>query len=289
MENLTIVILNYNSYQNTSHCAKKILSFNKKIRIIIVDNNSSDGSFEILVNEFGHDKYVDVIRASNNGGYSAGNNIGCNYAISKYNPKFLGIVNPDVIIPKSNVIEHMISVLKVNEKCAIVGTSVVNSDNTYTPGVSAWKIPNAKEVVTNHFIKRKLHLNTYKMVSKNVVQVDCVLGAFFLVDTQKFISLGMFDEHVYLYNEENILGIKCKQKGYQVLWCVNDYYIHNHDYNHHRPMLDDIKIMNIGYRSRKYLITKYYKGHYTKIAILSMINLLNILWIIGGSIKRSFK
>ena len=75
-----MVILNYNDMRVTEKLAGKVKDYECPDRVIVVDNASTDGSYEHLKGAFSKTE-VDVIETSVNGGYASGNNFGIRYAI----------------------------------------------------------------------------------------------------------------------------------------------------------------------------------------------------------------
>lgn len=70
-----------------------LLEIHDDSRIVIVDNNSPNGSYELLVNYFSGNPLVGIVKADVNGGFEKGNNLGLRY-LAKYYPEY--IVNNDV-------------------------------------------------------------------------------------------------------------------------------------------------------------------------------------------------
>ena len=90
-----IVILNYNDYKTVLKYHELIKKYRVIDHIIIVDNLSTDNSFEHL-KQLANNSNVDVIQSDANKGYSYGNNFGAFYLIKKYKADILFISNPDV-------------------------------------------------------------------------------------------------------------------------------------------------------------------------------------------------
>ena len=82
MIDVSIIIVNYNTLSLTKDCIDSIVSFTKKItfEIILVDNNSNDGSKEF----FQQDTRITYIYENENHGFGIANNIGAKIAIGKY-------------------------------------------------------------------------------------------------------------------------------------------------------------------------------------------------------------
>ena len=96
-----IIILNYNSFMDTKRLSLSLIDLN--IQIIIVDNDSTDGSYYKLNTFFRKYEHVIIIKSNENKGYSNGNNIGMKFAIKNFHPKYLMLANPDVDIQKKFV------------------------------------------------------------------------------------------------------------------------------------------------------------------------------------------
>lgn len=91
---LAVIILNYNDRPHTEKLARKVAGFSLVSLVVIVDNQSTDGSGEELADYFRHAGKVAVIRTSRNGGYGYGNNAGLRYACGQGCTHML-IANPD--------------------------------------------------------------------------------------------------------------------------------------------------------------------------------------------------
>ena len=232
INDLALIILNYNSADDTITCVRKLIEFEEPYHIIVVDNQSTDNSLMKITTAVGMNKNIDIIQSKSNGGYSAGNNRGIRFAKEKYNVRYVAILNPDVLIPDINVFTRLLDVLERNERVAVIGASVVNAENEYNPNLSCWNIPSPKDLVLDHFLlnKRKFKSRNFKLIEKAVAQVECVAGCFFIARLESLENVGLLDENVFLYNEENILGIKLKKSGYIETVALDVFYIHNHKY-----------------------------------------------------------
>lgn len=231
MEELAIVILNYNCINQTEKCVDQLISFNLPFHIIIVDNNSSDNSYSSLLMRYENVLAVDVIKSEINGGYSAGNNFGIRYAKNKYGVKYIAIMNPDVIVDESDTFQAMLKVIKNQDKCAIVGVTVIDIQGMHSINNSAWVIPSPTEFVLRNssFYKKKKYKPYFTDYEGNsIAVVDCIAGCFFMADLEIMEKIGFLDECLFLYNEEILLGYKLKEIGYREILLSNYSCKHNH-------------------------------------------------------------
>lgn len=286
MEDLALVILNYNSYNDCTVCIDQLLSFEEKFHIILVDNSSTDESYEKLKNKYSDVKGVDLIKTNSNGGYSAGNNFGIKYAIKKYGVKTVGIMNPDVVIPDAEVFKVMLNELYMDDSFAIIGGSAIDIDGRYNINGSSWDIPTLKKLILNHSLisNRKMSPRALPMIAPKLARVDCVIGCFFLAKVSHMKAMDFFDENVFLYNEENILGIKCKKLGYKEVLALDQFYYHNHKKRSGNiAFKQKVLATKNSYESRKYLCRTYYSK--SALPFLWIIEMVNRIYLAGCYMK----
>lgn len=96
------VILHFldKAIEDTIECVESILNNvqNKDYNIVIVDNGSPDKSFKTLKEKFDNIGCIDVITTNRNLGFAKGNNYGSLYALDKYSPEILVVINNDTLI-----------------------------------------------------------------------------------------------------------------------------------------------------------------------------------------------
>ena len=213
MEEKTIcLILNYNDYRTTIEMVNRIKDYKTLDQVLVVDNYSTDHSFEQLKQKFGLNKKVILIQTDNNGGYGFGNNFGVKFAKEKLKAKYVLLSNPDVSFSES-MVEKLVSYMKKTDAAVVSARQRVNSRLIENPG---WKIPTAWEWVLIesrlHEYAAKKYYYPKKYFEQSVSQVECVRGANFLLDATKFLNVGGYDERMFLYGEETLLGYKLKKK-----------------------------------------------------------------------------
>ena len=208
MSKVGMIILNYNDYETTSNYLKTINNYKSLNKIIVVDNNSTDGSFDKLKG-FKNEK-IDIIKTDNNNGYSSGNNYGIKYMNDNYDIDYVIISNPDISVTDS-VIERLTKDLDNNEDISLVAPII----NQLGEKIRGWRLPNIKdEILSNiNFYHRKVEKNLRYPDEKytgNLTRVEVVSGCFFMIRNSVLGMVRNFDEGTFLYYEENILGQKLK-------------------------------------------------------------------------------
>lgn len=216
-----MIILNYNDYVCTENYINKIKNYKQLDKLIIVDNNSTDNSFEKLM-YLKSDK-ADVIKTNENKGYAYGNNFGIKYAEKKYNPKVIIISNPDIIIDEYDL-ERILLEIKSDKDLAISTGIICKEDGSISSNIG-YKLPKYKDVIkscsliaykiSRKILKTSIYYSIEDFENKNKLYVDVVPGCFFAIKSEVMRKIGYFDEDTFLYCEEEILAKKLKKLDYK--------------------------------------------------------------------------
>lgn len=219
--NNVLIVLNYNDSKTTLNFIDMALMCPSIEKIIVVDNDSDDGSFEELSKI--DNNHVEVIGSGQNAGYAYGNNYGCQYAISKYSPQILFISNPDVSFT-DETIQAMEKALQSNEDIGIIAPIVNN-------GYNVWNLPSfvgllESILLISHNIHKKLIKKRLLLSSKSLEKVGVVEGSFWAIRSDSFAKIDGLDERTFLYYEENILAKRLSVIG------LHEYVLTKSRYNH---------------------------------------------------------
>ncbi|KYC63715.1 glycosyltransferase [Heyndrickxia coagulans] len=256
MKKFVIIILNYNNYSETIDCVENLLCKNVNNPIIIVDNYSSNGSYEILYKYYETMSDVYVIKSDKNGGYAYGNNFGIRYALNVFpKVKYFVIQNPDIRIISKDIFYHFINILESDEKVKVVGAiNILNGRIAYE--YSGWNLPTKFDVfksLVKGNVQPRLNLTSETYFTS---YVDVVHGCFFMVNIDFLQNGELFDEGTFLYNEENILALKLKSLGYKEVLSLRDFCYHNQaENNDYRTTRKTLKTLS---KSNVYMLKKYY-------------------------------
>lgn len=221
-----IVIVNYNDYKTTKRLIDNIRDYKVFDKIVIVDNKSSDNSLKELKKL--ENKRIVVIDSGKNKGYSYALNVGCKYLIDKYKECKIIVSNSDIIIQNENDIKDLFELVK--GKNVIVGPTIIEGNNLNR----GWTVPKPMDDVAMNILGlykkyQKRHLmyqDSY--YNKDISKVGTVSGCFFAISSKHLEEMGYFDENVFLYYEENIMGIKTKDLGKNIIVANNIDVIHDH-------------------------------------------------------------
>ena len=221
-----IVIVNYNDYKTTKRLIDNIKDYKVFDKIVIVDNKSSDNSLKELKKL--ENKRIVVIDSGENKGYSYALNVGCKYLIDKYKECKIIVSNSDIIIQSENDIKDLFELVK--GKNVIVGPTIIEGNNLNR----GWILPKPMDDVAMNILGlykkyQKRHLiyqDSY--YNKDISKVGTVSGCFFAISSKHLEEMGYFDENVFLYYEENIMGVKTKDLEKNIIVANNIDVIHDH-------------------------------------------------------------
>lgn len=156
---ISFIILHYKNIKDTIECIDSIkkIKTNKNVTIIIVDNNSlNQDEIEKL-----KDYTNDIIINEDNLGFAKGNNIGCKYAINKYNPDFLCVINNDTIINQSNFIDEIYSCYE-NTKFDMMGPKIItNGGDSVNPFPAYETLDEVNDKIKYHNKLIKIYKNKF--------------------------------------------------------------------------------------------------------------------------------
>ena len=251
-----MVIVNYNDYKTTKRLLDNVKDYKILREIVVVDNKSTDNSLEELRKL--KNKKITIIDSGNNKGYSYALNVGCKYLIDKYKSLNIVISNSDIIIESELDIKDLNSY--ISTKNVIVGPTIIQGNDLNR----GFKIPSPWQDIKQNIVffgKRVLakelsYPDNY--YHKDISKVDTVSGCFFMISSKHLEDMGYFDENVFLYYEENIMGIKTKKLGKNIIVCNNVDVIHDHSVSIDKS-LKRIKKYDILKTSQEYF-EKVYNG-----------------------------
>ena len=221
-----IVIVNYNDYKTTKRLIDNIRDYKVFDKIVIVDNKSSDNSLKELKKL--ENKRIVVIDSGKNKGYSYALNVGCKYLIDKYKECKIIVSNSDIIIQSENDIKDLFELVK--GKNVIVGPTIIEGNNLNR----GWIVPKPMDDVAMNILGlykkyQKRHLmyqDSY--YNKDISKVGTMSGCFFAISSKHLEEMGYFDMNVFLYYEENIMGVKTRDLGKNIIVANNIDVIHDH-------------------------------------------------------------
>lgn len=288
MRDLVFVIINYNTKALAEKLVANVKDYQSISKILIVDNASTDDSYQEL-KKLENDR-IEVLQAEENKGFSAGMNIGAKRAIELFSKCDIIFSNTDIIISSEETIEILQTALKMRR--VAVASPVVFQENTISRG---WKIPSVKEEILinlpgigKKFQKKYMFYDEDHYKGK-YSYVEAVSGCFFMIKSEALKRVNYFDENVFLYYEENILGEKLRNSSYTLVICNEALIIHDHSVSidHNVGTINKFKILKT---SQRYFQKKYHYATEKEIRKLKFTSNLTLITIyIRVFLKGGFK
>lgn len=285
---IALVVLNYNDAKTTKEFVSAICDYSSLGCVIIVDNASTDGSYEELQafsmdrnrhckTSDGDRQHIYVLRTAENGGYASGNNFGAKYAIEVCGADYIIFSNPDVEFSE-DIIGPMLEVFSTQHRAGLV-TCRMEQPST-RKAIPAWKLPTYLDCLFESFIVTQIFFNRsieYKpdYFNGKLLEVDAVQGSFFMLRADSYCEVGGFDEGTFLYYEENILGHRMKSAGYKEFLINEMSYLHRHSTSISRSIPQAEQRFFQQHLSRKYYCRTYLNS--SRIALF----LMDIVYVIG--------
>ena len=204
-----------------------------------------------------------MLSAGHNGGYGSGNNLGVRYAAGEGGASYVLIANPDVVFLEQSL-KAMLAVFARHPEVGIVTTRI--HDARFPDLKNGWPLRSfTRELLSMGPVSRRLFGRSFDypdsyFAGRNVVYVGAVHGSMLMVDTEKFLEAGGYDEGVFLYEEEQILGRRMQTAGYRSVLLLNQHYDHEHSTSISKSFSDAMKRQRLREES-----TLYYMKHYLHI------------------------
>ncbi len=204
---IVIIILTWNRKNMLRDCLNSIKknTYYKNYKIVVVDNNSTDGSAEMVKKQF---KEVNVIKRKKNKGFSEAYNIAVKYASKKYNPDYFFFLNNDTKVTK-NWLGNLIKVSKSSDG-SIFGCNQLSFQKKQKQITAGWIRP---------FGTKYYH-------GKQIKEVNWVSDASSLVKKEVFEKIGFFDEGLSFYYEETDFERRAVKNGFKIIYVPNSIILH---------------------------------------------------------------
>jgi GT2 family glycosyltransferase len=255
MNDVTISIVNYCQKDLLDRCLKSIAAqqLPSNWRKVVVDNNSIDGSAEMVAREY---PSVGLIRLDRNVGFAGGHNV----AYSQTNSPIFIVLNPDVkVLPSS--LEVLVETFERFPKAAIVGPKLLNPDGSLQ--FSARRFYDWRTVLGRRLPfpggKKLSDLHLMKDMDQSTMRcVDWVVGAAMGVRRSAFDGKELFDTRYKLYFEDVDLCYFAHKRGWDVLYCPQSKMIHDHQRTSAKAILSSALINHFVSWIKFYLKTKRY-------------------------------
>lgn len=212
MNNVSIVILNYNGADLLNQFLPSVIQLSEAAKIIVVDNGSTDQSVKVLTQNF---PSVDIIQLENNYGFCGG----YNRSLKQIESEYIVLLNSDVEVTP-NWLTPLLSVLKKHPNVAAVQPKILSytkKDHFEYAGAGGGFI----DSLGYPFCRGRLFNYTAKDSGQynDTREVFWTSGACMAIRSEIFHDLGGFDETFFAHMEEIDLCWRIQRAGLKVFYC----------------------------------------------------------------------
>lgn len=217
---LSVVILNYNTLELTRACLNTVLSsvlHPYVMEVIVCDNGSVDGSVDMLEKEFSD---IVLIKNGKNLGFAAGNNPG----IKKAKGRYVLLLNSDTEVPP-DTFRKMIEYMDASPDAGAATCKLLLPDGSMdaachrgfpTPWAAFTYLTKLEKLFPHTRLFGEYHQG-YKDLD-TIHEVDCIVGAFFMVRKETIQDVGYLDEDYFMYGEDIDWAFRMRQKGWKIMF-----------------------------------------------------------------------
>ncbi len=202
---LSILIVNWNTRESLTDCLASLAESAEgpRFQTIVVDNDSEDGSEEMLERSF---PWVTCIPLKRNLGYGAGVNL----AIKRAETPLILLLNPDVVAGKG-AIRTLVDYMRENDEIAVAGGTLIGEDGRSQMEDYYVPFPTLRSALLHYsrwsVLASRFHITPERFTDRSVRQVP---GACLLTRREVLEGVGPFDEDFFIWFED-------------VDWCYRTY------------------------------------------------------------------
>ena len=283
MQKVSVIIANYNEKPFVEECLNNLKQVYPQAEIIVKDQNSQDGSAELVEQKF---PQVKLIKGEN-----TGLSKGYNTAVKQASGDCLLFLGMDAR-PKKGTINGILNYLNENPQVGLATAKLILKDGSLdmdarrafpTPWISFTRFSG----LSSMFPKSSL-FNKYFLPSKNINkphEIDVCISHFMMIPRKVFDEIGGFDEDYFLYGEDVDICYRIKQKGYKIMYLPQFEALHYKGGSLgirkttrdqiKKPLKHRLKVRKLSTEAMEIFINKHYKKKYSK----------PMLWLMFFSIK----
>ena len=286
---LSIVIVNYNVKYFLEQCLYAAFKAASKIssEIIVVDNDSVDGSCQMVTEKFPE---VTLIANKENMGFSKANNQAIRIAKGEY----ILLLNPDTVVEEDCFLKIVQFMDKMPDAGGL-GVKMIDGKGRFlpeskrglpTPEVAFWKMFGFSSLFPHSKRFGRYHLGY--LDNDQIHEVEVLAGAFMLLRRETLGKVGLLDEDYFMYGEDIDLSYRITKGGYKNYYFPETTIIH---YKGESTKKGSINYVKVFYNAMIIFAKKHFsKGNARRYALL--INLAiyfrAILTLTGQFIKSAF-
>lgn len=277
MKDLSIIIVNYRTYQLTRQTLESVLEKDHPFdyQIYLVDDHSGDGSLEKLQQEFHGMELITFIASPENRGFAHANNL----ALEQINSRYVLLLNSDTQII-GDCLEKCLEYMAKDPEVGVLGCKVLLPDGRLdlacrrsfpTFSVSFYRMTGLSKLFPHS--RRFGQYNLTYLDEDETYPVDCVVGAFMMVRWITIHEVGLLDEDFFMYGEDIDWCYRIKSAGWKIIYYSPAQILH-----HKGGSGANEKLLNEFYRSMYLFYKKHYQMQYSWYVTALTYGGIGVIW-----------
>jgi len=217
MPELSVILVSFNDWLHLEKCLQSLKTFlpEDDLEIVVVDNNSSDGSPDLVKKRFPN---VKLLCASENLGFARASNLGISASAGEY----VLFLNSDTIANVQSL-TVLLDEMKRNPSIGAVGPALLSGQETYQVSFGK-RVDFFSEFIQKGFFN--LYYAKKLRSDQKVREVGWLSAACLLVRRKALEEAGCFDENYFLYFEDIDLCYRIRHEGWTLRFCPQAQIIH---------------------------------------------------------------
>ncbi len=234
--NIVVVVLTYNGkkYLPDLFASLSTTTYHAEWRVVVVDNASTDGTAEWLLNyesgirNNGRDPLHNslfIIHNSTNTGFAEGNNVGIRKALAD-GAEYVVLLNQDTVV-EPDWLTHLVEAAEEDKKVGAVQARLMLWDK--------------KDIVNS--LGNEIHFlgfgysggygETYnlKPITYNLPEITYASGATVLYRAKALLNVGLFDASLWMYHEDLDLGWRLWRAGWKNVLASSSVVYHKYEFS----------------------------------------------------------
>jgi GT2 family glycosyltransferase len=281
-QKISVIIVNYCTRELLADCVHSIQSnSDQQVEVIVVDNDSNDGSVEMIRAEF---PQVELIANSENVGFAKANNQG----IQKAKGRFILLLNSDTIV-RPQALRVMGEFLETHPETGAVTCRLLNRDGSAQASISKrpspmlllFRISGLSRLFrtdrTRRFLRKyfgfllgstvRSYLDPY--TASGPLEVENISGACLMLRREAIEQVGLLDESFFMYFEDMDYCMRLQDAGWKL------YYVPTGEIVHLVGQSSGGRMRNYSLHSYQSLFL-FYRKYYSSITVMFIRSLVLI-------------
>ena len=255
---LSVIIVNYNVRYFLEQCLHSLCSASTglAVEIIVVDNNSTDGSIEYLQPKFNQ---VSFISNKENTGFAKA----CNQGGAQASGRYILFLNPDTLLAE-DTLQICLQFFAQHADAGALGVRMIDGSGQFlkeskrsfpSPVTSLYKLFGLARVFPASPLFSRYHLGHLSNDENH--EVDVLAGAFMMVRKDVLDRVGGFDETFFMYGEDVDLSYRIQKEGFKNYFVAETEIIHFKGESTRRGSLNYVRLF---YKAMSLFVQKHYGG-----------------------------